>query len=498
MSFQSQSYEKASSNPMEIQQSKLNSYLKNNQGTVYGKKHNFSSIKNYQEFRNQVPIIEDFSQLDSYISDISKGHTDELTAEKVKFFETTSGTSGMQKFIPYTETLLHEFRNSIAIWMHHQHKEFPNSFSGKAFWSISPPLKNDSGIQSEIPIGMESDLDYFDQESKEYLSQVLVSSNKECNNSEEFYFNLALQLLFEESLSFISIWSPNYLLQLDGFIRNHYDELMDAISANKERAHYLKGKKNTAWKSWFPNLSLISCWHDAQSNIWIDSLKSKMGNIPFQQKGLLSTECVISTPINSLQSAISVTSHFYEFINEKNGEILTLDQMEKDNNYEVIATTGGGLYRYRTHDVITVTDFYNKIPIVKFQGKNNETSDYIGEKINVSTLRPVFAKIKNQFPKIDSLVLMPCKEENSIRYYLLLETKQSNEFGRIQQIIEEHLLLNPYYEQGISTGQLRKIVCKPIESLNSKIMYEMIKQKNIKDGDIKISEILPLNFIDIS
>ena len=491
-------FEKAKNNPSFTQESILKNYLQSNQNTLYGRLYNFSAIENYKQYRKNVPIIEDFSQLDTFIDKISKGEKNVLTSEDVLFFETTSGTSGMKKQIPYTNKLLQEFRYSIAVWMHHLYQQYPHSFSGKAFWSISPPLKNKDNIKSTIPIGMESDLDYFDQKSKGLLLQVLLHTANDSSTAYDFYFQLAIQLLLEENLAFVSIWSPNYLLQLDDFIRQNFTQLMDVISSNQKRFEFLKNKEEQTWDQWFPNLSLVSCWQDAQSAMWLDQVKNKLGNIRLHRKGLLSTECVISTPISDNQSALACTSHFFEFINERNNEITSMENIEKGGEYEIVVTTGGGLYRYRTHDVISVADFYGEIPIVHFEGRNNQTSDLVGEKISARVIRPFLQRVKTEYQSIQSMALMPIKLNNSIRYLLLLESNTMKTLGNLEDKLEEFLLKNPYYQQSRSSGQLKKVKCISIENLNEKIIKAFKNQKQIRDGDIKIPEILPLNFIDIS
>lgn len=156
------------------------------------------------------------------------------------------------------------------------------------------------------------------------------------------------------------------------------------------------------------------------------------------------------------------------------------------------------MYRYRTHDVISVADFYGEIPIVHFEGRNNQTSDLVGEKISARVIRPFLQRVKTEYQSIQSMALMPIKLNNSIRYLLLLESNTMKTLGNLEEKLEEFLLKNPYYQQSRSSGQLKKVKCISIENLNEKIIKAFKNQKQIRDGDIKIPEILPLNFIDIS
>ena len=98
---------------------------------------------------------------------------------------------------------------------------------------------------------------------------------------------------------------------------------------------------------------------------------------------------------------------------------------------------------------------------------------------------------------ISSIVLMPKKNNNAIRYFLLVDAENFHSLEKLETKMEGFLLKNPYYQQGRSAGQLIKIKCKSIENLNDKIINAYKNQKLIKDGDIKVPEILPLNFISV-
>ena len=86
---------------------------------------------------------------------------------------------------------------------------------------------------------------------------------------------------------------------------------------------------------------------------------------------------------------------FYEFIQVSDDELENrspklLDELELGERYCVVVTTNAGLYRYNTNDIVEVTGFYHKIPIVKFVGRINNFSDIVGEKIKNSFVESRF------------------------------------------------------------------------------------------------------------
>lgn len=113
--------------------------------------------------------------------------------------------------------------------MTESHRLNPEAFSGKAYWSISPPLKSNGITSGGLRIGIESDTEYLNPWMAKLMSMVLSvpAQNIRASSSEEFYMELCSRLLADESLSFISVWSPNYFLQLHNFILKNREVLFN-------------------------------------------------------------------------------------------------------------------------------------------------------------------------------------------------------------------------------------------------------------------------------
>ena len=47
-------------------------------------------------------------------------------------------------------------------------------------------------------------------------------------------------------------------------------------------------------------------------------------------------------------------------------DTLFLDEVEREEMYELVITTSSGFFRYRFGDVVKVVDFYNSCPVVEF------------------------------------------------------------------------------------------------------------------------------------
>lgn len=257
-------------------------------------------------------------------------------------------------------------------------------------------------------------------------------------------------------------------------------------------------------------LSLVSCWADSDSYEIFIKLKEKLNfdkknmNLKFQGKGLMSTECIVSFPLENVEngSVVAYNSFFYEFIQVSGDKLENrspklLDELEMGERYCVVVTTNAGLYRYNTNDIVEVTGFYHKIPIVKFVGRINNFSDIVGEKLKNSFVeKQVLTTLEENNIKGEFLLFAPVKNETGgIFYTLFLEIKKEDRkfnWKQIENEINSSLCKAFHYEYAYKLGQLRKVRVFLIEKDGLKT-YAAEKSKKQKIGDIKY-RLLDKNF----
>jgi len=481
-----------------IQRHKMFNYLEQNQDSAFGRYYNFQRITSYSDFQKSVPVVEKFQQVQPYIHRMMQGENDVLFKGRTLFFESTSGSSGVAKYIPYNTLLKIELDKAISAWMWNLYRMDPKIFSGKAYWSLSPAMKKENPIDSVIPIGTTSDTDYFNPLSALLLRQIMavnrISSDQESNS---FYTETWRQLLKQRDLTFISVWSPQFLLRLIGFLQVHREEIFSSLKCSQREIKAIEiitGKDGFQLQDLFPNLRLVSCWTQAQSAMWYEELAALCTNIPIQGKGLLSTEGVVTIPWGMDEHVLSYHSHFYEF-RSRNGEVLLSHQVEKGEEYECIMTTGGGLYRYNTHDCIKCTGFFASVPTFEFVGRSGNVSDMVGEKVNEQGLIEEFMKIKKAIPDIHYLFLFPHKVGNEAEYCLLTNDVSASAAEYIRKNLKEYLSQNPYYRQAVDAGQLSPLSVYTAEKETVEMVTRFYqRRRQIKDGDLKLPVLFPLGF----
>ena len=257
-------------------------------------------------------------------------------------------------------------------------------------------------------------------------------------------------------------------------------------------------------------LSLVSCWADSDSYEIFIKLKEKLNpnkknmNLKFQGKGLMSTECIVSFPLENVKngSVAAYNSFFYEFIQVSDDKLENrspklLDELELGERYCVVVTTNAGLYRYNTNDIVEVTGFYHKIPIVRFVGRINNFSDIVGEKLKNSFVeKQVLTTLEENNIKGEFLLFAPVRNETGeIFYTLFLEIKKDGRkfnWKQIENEMNSSLCKAFHYEYAYKLGQLGKVRVFLIEKDGLKT-YTAEKSKKQKIGDIKY-RLLDKNF----
>jgi len=481
-----------------VQSQKLLNLLRLNQDTAIGRRYDFHSIRDYRQFAETLPLMEDYEELRAYIQRISEGEEDVLFPGEPIFFESTSGTTSMSKLIPYTSQLKREFQTGIHVWMNDLYRRRSDVFNGPAYWSVSPQMKGRDITSGGIPIGTDSDTAYFHPLTARLMQWMLVPSpdDKQRDSAHHFYAATWRNLIQRKNLRFISVWSPNFLLRLYAFLQEHVDEILADPSIARGRREEVASicRQPFTLRDIFPKLKLLSCWTQAQAKLWLDELSDVLGEVEIQGKGLLSTEGIISIPIDFNRHVLAYTSHFFEFRDVQDGSLVLAEELNVNSKYEVILTTGGGLYRYCTGDWIICTGYQKSLPCIEFIGRGQSVSDLVGEKLNANLLPDLFLEAKKQvLVELKTMLLYGRIFEKQAGYLLLIEGElEQVEAVNLSKRIEGRLRENPYYDQAIANGQLRSLqpVLMP-KGFHQRLFEFYCRKYCIKDGDAKIPVLFP-------
>ena len=131
--------------------------------------------------------------------------------------------------------------------------------------------------------------------------------------------------------------------------------------------------------------------------------------------------------------------------------------MDQGGCYEVVLTTGGGLYRYQLHDLVKVIGYLKNCPLLRFVGKTAHISDHFGEKLNERHVRQVLEALFNHHAVCPNFAMLACETAMKPPTYVLFIEAQDVSNEVLQQLgveLETALLENFHYRYCRDLGQL--------------------------------------------
>lgn len=448
----------------------LDHIIENNRATAFAKKHQFNKIYNYSSFHQHLPLI-NYSDIAHYINRCLEGEELVLTKDKIILYENTSGTSSIPKFIPYTQLSLLAFQKAIFSWLADLSMKYPKMMDGKAYFAISPAVRKQKYTKKGIRIGADDDSFYFGDKISRLMQHNMLDTRElySIDDFETWKMKTAKILLNATDLSFISIWSPTFLLEILNTIHNLQPNF----------------KVHSSW----PNLALISCWTSASSAYFAKKLQGIFHEINIQGKGLISTEAIVSIPFSwATHPVLAIESNFYEFL-DPNENLYRAHELKEGCSYEIIITNYSGLYRYRTNDMITVTGFYHDAPQITFTGKNDKFSDLCGEKLCEDFVIACFKEIGLD---INGNCFLSIYHEPKPGYGLLFERGlyTATQMHTIANKLDLALRKNIHYNYARDLGQLQQIRFNESSFLLNQFYSQALNQGK-RFGDIKLSVMIP-------
>jgi hypothetical protein len=322
-------------NAVSAQQEMMAMLVKEAQNTSFGKDHHFSEIKDYNDFKKQVPIG-DYEALRPYIDRVVAGEADVLWKGKPRYFAKTSGTTSGVKYIPLSKESMPEHvkaaRNALLTYIH---ETGDASFvDGKMiFLQGSPVLTKKNGIDVGRLSGIVAHL------VPAYLQKNrLPSYETNCIEDWEQKVDAIVEETYKQDLRLISGIPP--------WVQMYFDKLTEKAD----------GKKI---KDIFKNFSLF-----VYGGVNYEPYRAKIENSIGRKIATIETypasEGFIAYQDSQSDKSLLLLVNagmFYEFIPadeyyNENPTRLSLGAVELDKNYALILNTNAGLWGYSLGDTI--------------------------------------------------------------------------------------------------------------------------------------------------
>ncbi len=351
--------------PVKTQQEVFDSLIKSGQNTLLGTQYNFSSIQNIDDFRRKVPVFK-YEDLRPYLDKILiEKKQNILWNTPVNWFAMSSGTTeDKSKYIPVTKESLthgHYKCGEQMLALYSQSNPDAKFFFGKTL--VLGGSKQINSIGDGVYTGD--------------ISAILIKN---------LYFWAKLSRT-PESIALLPDWETKLQALTDYAIKKDIRAFMGVPSWLLVLLKKIKADTGKELTDLWPNLEVF--FHGGvsfspfveqynkiipkDSMLYWETYNASEGFFGVQFSGASKDMLLM------LDSGI-----YYEFVpmnewDSDNPKTLTLDEVVAGQNYALLITTNGGLWRYMIGDTIQFTS--TKPYLFKITGRTKSFINAFGEEI---------------------------------------------------------------------------------------------------------------------
>lgn len=460
--------------PFDIQQETLFKLLDKAAETEWGKKYDFASVENIEEFQRRIPI-RTYEDIKPYIYRLRDGENNLLWPGEIKWFAKSSGTtSDKSKFIPVSKESLEEChfrggRDVLAIYTHNN----PESkiFSGKG-----------------LTLGGSHKIDNFNNQSYYGdLSAILIENLP-------FWTEFIRTPSFEVAL--LDKWEEKLEKIAKETTQVNVTNIAGVPSWNLVMIKYILQytNKDNLLEVW-PNLELFI--HGGVSFTPYKEQFKKL--IPYERMNYLEAYnasegffAIQDEPKKSDMLLMLDYGIFYEFIpineiNKDTPKAFTVADVKLNENYAMVITTNGGLWRYLIGDTVKFTSLYPHKIIIS--GRTKHFINAFGEEVIIdnaeNALKVACIKTGAEISDYTAAPIYMTSEKKGAHEWLIEFTQPPEDLDYFTSVLDHALMaVNSDYE----AKRYRNITLdKPVVNQAEKgTFYRWLKDKGKLGGQNKI------------
>jgi len=500
----------------------LQGTLSRNADTELGKRWNFAAIQSVNDFRRNVPLT-DYEFYRPYIQRMMEnGEKDLITCGEVVFYAPTSGTTSSSKFIPKyahfkaedaapDRTLL--FANILGSKQTELGVPItPTSASHlNALLSAEPytyPIPSKAYLVADLTealyVQMLFALKMMAPATASVISSIFISTLLTALN--------ILTCEWQQMVKDIRQGRLKPSLKLSHEERESLEEAMGGPNPVKasELQSIFESASATKFKELVPQLwpgvDLVSAICGGEFSHYIPRLQYFLGEaIPLFSSMYVSSEGLLGVnkwPRKRTSAyALIPNTMFYEFIpldeaESLNPEVLLMNEVTEGERYEIVITTGEGLYRYRLGDIITVLERTPEGPVIDVVGRKKMGINLSGCKLHAFEVADAVIALINKYSmgidylmSADTSLILP-------RYVVWLECDSGDlniTTTEAIAIIEGHLMsCNTAYKRSFEWGTVdHPIAVKLLKPGTIQDAKSSLKQRSaVGETQMKLSRVV--------
>lgn len=367
--------EEITRDPMRSQEEFVLRLMRENATTDYGHAHSFEFVHKLDDFKRYIPLTT-YENYIPYMDRIAHGERNVLTTYLTEHFSSLSGYRKLPQSRWGVQTS-YDYSFCAGFYIVGHHGYLANGMTLNLVDTSAEHLP--SGITVGNLLGrllVRRDYDYKQVFAIPF--DVEISRNR----SDFLYFQ-ALHAIKQENITLAICDHYSKMIDMLRYIEKHWPRLADDIehgnpyfNSDPIRANAIREVMGThkigtqMLNLLWPELHCIMVFDVDCLSASFELLRTYCGDkVHFVFTGINLDEGTVTTGLHldNPQTVLIPDSVFYEFKPKEDTDyshLLTLDQLEVGNSYELIVTTLSGLYRYKTKKCFQVVGFFHDTPTV--------------------------------------------------------------------------------------------------------------------------------------
>jgi hypothetical protein len=403
--------------PMFWQARLLSELLKENAGTEFGRKHGFSKLSTFDDYRAAVPIRE-YVDFEALIRRGADGERNLLTAADPEAYCATSGTTGEPKLFPVMGgrgPLIFMVGFAAMRECHH----LPTGCGGLNLATDNRPVdtRTKGGFRLAplsrlAPRGGVRLPDTITEPKDRMLCRVVLAMAAPTH----FVFSA-----YPSKLFLAATWMDEYAAELIEAVRTGCFRSNRLGPGKPSRAEALSSAPALTPGVAFPDLRVLWTWNTSYAGRHAEAVRD-VYQVPSYPFPYVASEAEIAAPVDDHPTSTvpNTTDVLFELQELHSDRTLALDQVSVGERYRLVTTSRNGLYRFRNGDVIKVTGTYRDSPRIEFVYRNRVLHNYCGDHFNEERLLQMFELIRR---RIDAASVTAFVDPDEPRYCFILEAE---------------------------------------------------------------------------
>jgi phenylacetate-coenzyme A ligase PaaK-like adenylate-forming protein len=459
--------------PHDVQEEWMHKLIAGAKDTEFGKRHHFSAINNYEQFKRNIPL-QDYESLKPAIELTRRGAQNLLWPGEIKWFAKSSGTTDKSKFIPVSSESLdgcHYNAGRDMVTLHCVNNPETLLFTGKNL-ALGGSYKTDvfgnhNSFHGDVSAIIIQNLPMWAEFFRAPDVNIALMDEWESKLQK-----MAESMMDENVTSLAGV--PSWMLVLLKKVLHLKNvKTIHEVWPNLE-VYFHGGVSFTPYKEQFRQLfdndkiNYIQLYSASEGFFGIQDLQGREDMLLMLDYGI-----------------------FYEFIPAEDigledPRVYNLSEVKTGINYAMVITTNAGLWRYQVGDTVQFTDT-NPYRII-VSGRTKHYINVFGEEVMVHNTDQAVAKAceKTNAMVADYTVAPVYMNETSGSHEWLIEfEKEPDNFDNFVMELDSSLKqLNSDYEAKRYNDYVLK---SPIVKLLPKgSFYNWLKSNNRLGGQFKV------------